>query len=96
MGGASTLSVHPARPPEGAASDRARRCLRKFLRVFPGGFYDPQYVDWERGYKWEAHERWKAELGRAEYRALLLGGSFTEIAARAPHRVPHQPALLVR
>ncbi len=83
MGGANTLCVHPARALERGASDPTRRCRRTFLRVFPGGFYDPKYIDWERGYKWKAHERWKAELGRAEYRALLLRGSFVEIASRA-------------
>ena len=59
------------------------RCRRKFLRVFPGGFRDPTYLDWERDYKWEAHERWESALGRGEYRALLRAGAFDEIAARA-------------
>ena len=35
----------------------ALRCRRKFLRFFPGGFDDETYVDWERDYKWQAHER---------------------------------------
>src|SRR5256885_14851892 len=59
------------------------RCRRKFLRFFPGGFQDETYVDWERGYKWEAHQRWEAELGEAEYRALLRARRFGEVAARA-------------
>ena len=49
----------------------AARARRKFLRFFPGGFADETYVDWERGYKWAAHERWQATLGRAAFRALL-------------------------
>jgi len=61
----------------------ALRCRRKFLRFFPGGFRDETYVDWERSYKWETHERWEQALGRDEFRALLRGGEFTEIAARA-------------
>jgi len=31
---------------------------------FPGGFQDETYLDWERDYTWEAHERWEQSLGR--------------------------------
>jgi hypothetical protein len=61
----------------------ARRCRRKFLRFFPAGFRDQTYLDWERGYKWEAHERWNVALDRAGWRALLRRGAHAEIAARA-------------
>lgn len=61
----------------------ALRCRRKFLRFFPEGFRDETYMDWERGYKWEAHEQWNEALGRGAYRALLQEGRFAEIAARA-------------
>jgi hypothetical protein len=61
----------------------ALRCRRKFLRFFPGGFRDETYIEWERGYKWETHERWQAALSRDEFRALLRRGEFAEIAARA-------------
>lgn len=61
----------------------AERCRRKFLRFFPAGFRDETYVDWERGYKWEAHERWEQELGDAEFRSLLKRKQFDEIARRA-------------
>ena len=66
-----------------AKSDGAEACRRKFLRYFPGGLADETYVDWERGYKWEAHERWEAALGKAEFRRLLRAGEFSEAAARA-------------
>jgi hypothetical protein len=59
------------------------RCRRKFLRHFPGGFRDDTYLDWERDYKWETHQRWEAALGLAEFRALLRAGEHREIAARA-------------
>jgi hypothetical protein len=59
------------------------RCRRKFLRFFPGGFRDPDYVEWERGYKWATHERWQAALGRLQFRALLKAGEYGEIARRA-------------
>ena len=61
----------------------AARCRRKFLRVFPAGFRDATYVEWEREYKWETHQRWQQALGRAEFRKLLRGREFTEAAARA-------------
>lgn len=59
------------------------RCRRKFLRSFPEGFRDETYIDWERGYKWAAHERWTAELGRDRFRSLLDDGSYSEIARLA-------------
>ena len=59
------------------------RCRRKFLRFFPGGFRDETYLDWERNYKWEAHERWESALGRAAYRRLLADGAYEQVAAHA-------------
>ena len=61
-------------PRRGRPTAGARRCREKFLRFFPAGFRDPTYVAWERGYKWEAHERWEEALGRAEFRRLLRAG----------------------
>src|SRR5258706_9162380 len=61
----------------------ADKCRRKFLRFFPGGFQDETYIDWERGYKWEAHERWEATLNRETFRELLHSGEFAEAARRA-------------
>jgi hypothetical protein len=62
---------------------QALRCRRKFLRFFPGGFRDETYIDWERGYKWTAHEQWNDALGRNAFRDLLKQREFAEIAARA-------------
>ncbi len=56
---------------------------RKFLRLFPKGFRDEQYLNWERDYKWKAHRQWHAELSRSAFRSLLQQGNFTEIATRA-------------
>lgn len=67
----------------GKTSAEALNCRRKFLRFFPGGFGDQKYVDWERGYKWEAHEQWNEQLSRTAFRSLLKDREFTEIAARA-------------
>ncbi|MDQ3675035.1 MAG: hypothetical protein M3365_11785 [Gemmatimonadota bacterium] len=59
------------------------KCRRKFLRFFPKGFYDDKYIDWERGYKWEAHQRWQDTLGPDQMRRLLKDGDHAEIARRA-------------
>ena len=64
-------------------TEAARRCRRKFLRHFPGGFNDETYLDWERDYKWEAHERWQDALGQGEFRGLLHAGEYAEAASRA-------------
>src|ERR1700748_383971 len=59
------------------------RAQRKFLRAFPGGFRDETYLDWERNYKWTAHQRWRESLDEAEFRRLLGAKAFEEIARRA-------------
>jgi secreted PhoX family phosphatase len=61
----------------------ARSCRAKFLGYYPRGFVDADYVDLERGYKWTAHERWKAELSRKSFASLLTSEKYKEIAARA-------------
>jgi hypothetical protein len=75
----ATSKASPAR----TLSPAALRCRRKFLRFFPGGFADETYVDWERGYKWQAHERWLERLGPSAYRALLDRGRYAEVAEHA-------------
>jgi len=69
--------------PARAALLPAARCRRKFLRYFPKGFHDRKYLDWERGYKWSAHERWERELGRATFARLVRERQFTDVARRA-------------
>jgi hypothetical protein len=66
-----------------SSSAGADRCRRKFLRFFPRGFQDPKYVDWEREYKWEAHQKWIDQLDRATFSSLLNQKEYDEIAARA-------------
>jgi hypothetical protein len=61
----------------------AEKCRRRFLRYFPGGFADETYLDWERGYKAAAHDRWQAELNRSTFRALLAADDVMEIVTRA-------------
>jgi hypothetical protein len=69
------VAIEPARSTRGAL-----KCRRKFLRFFPKGFYDAKYVDWERGYKWEAHERWQELLGKSTHRSLIDAGKHAEVA----------------
>jgi hypothetical protein len=72
------------RPTGGAKGAKgAAKCRRKFLRFFPKGFYDPKYIDWERSYKWDAHERWENTLGRATHHDLIADGNYREVARRA-------------
>ena len=66
-----------------SASSAAIRCRRKFLRFFPDGFRDETYLEWERDYKWEAHERWSRELGERELRRLVAAGEHARVAAAA-------------
>jgi hypothetical protein len=61
----------------------AVRCRRKFLRFFPAGFRDETYLDFERGYKIQAHERWSELLDLSEFRSLLRARNYREIANRA-------------
>src|SRR3954468_1511738 len=70
-------------PRQRALSREALRARRKFLRVFPGGFRDDTYVDWERNYKWDAHRRWEEALGEAVFERLVREKRFDEIAATA-------------
>ena len=64
-------------------SNGALKSRRKFLYYFPGGFHDETYIDWERNYKWKAHQQWEELLNRNELRLLLKQKEYSEIAARA-------------
>src|SRR4051812_45124192 len=68
--------IEQSAPAEQAALPR--RCRRKFLRFFPGGFRDPKYLAWERDYKWNAHQAWLEQV-----QPLLDSGALEEVAARA-------------
>jgi hypothetical protein len=68
---------------EKSTTAQAEICRKRFLRFFPKGFHDPKYIDWERGYKWTAHEHWNEVLNRGAFRALLKKGEFAAIAAHA-------------
>src|SRR4029078_3110826 len=71
-------SANMARLPAGP-----ERCRKKFLKFFPDGFGDETYIDGERDYKWEAHERWSTQLSQSEFRSLISSGDSAEVARRA-------------
>ena len=77
----SSEKVDLSAPPP--SSPEAQRCRKKFLKFFPKGFRDEKYIHWERGYKWTAHEQWKAALSREAFRAALSEERFAEICAAA-------------
>lgn len=64
-------------------SDQKTRSLKKFLKFFKKGFYEQKYLDWERDYKWNAHEEWEEQLNEEEYKKLLDSKQYDEIAKRA-------------
>jgi hypothetical protein len=77
-------SVATSRNPRRALTNPAAdRCKRKFLRYFPEGFRDPDYLAWERDYKAAAHTRWMGQLAPDMFRELLDAREYTEIARRA-------------
>jgi len=75
--------LKPALKRRADMSPAAKRCRAKFLRFFPDGFQDETYCDWERDYKWEAHEKFCAALRRSSLRSLLDGGDYEAVAKHA-------------
>lgn len=76
-------SETPSRQAARTPATGAERCRQKFLRNFPGAFRDETYIDWERGYKVEAHEHWLELLPRDEFWGLIEAQRFEDAASRA-------------
>ena len=85
MGGDEAALLRLWREKWGEAEPEGRA---KFRRYFPKGFRDPLYLDWERGYKWTAHQRWNETLAEASFSKLLKDGEHREIAANAEANSP--------
>jgi len=64
-------------------SPAVRRARAKFAHYFPEGFYDHTYKEWERGYKWIAHQRWQKSLAPRDFHSLLRKKKFAAIATHA-------------
>jgi hypothetical protein len=71
------------RPPKAGpvVAAGAVRCRKKFLRFYPGGFRDEDYVALEREYKWKAHLRFEEELSRDKWRAAIRAGHHDVVAS---------------
>src|SRR3954462_5201051 len=82
QGSSGEVSLPSRRRPAHSATP-AIRSRRKFLRFFPDGFRDETYLDWERVYKWRAHQGWQEQLGPEPFRSLLKQRKYSEIAALA-------------
>src|ERR1700733_7052948 len=85
-----------SRPSRGSIfSDKARRGRRKFLRLCPGGFGDETYLNWERGYKWQAHRQWQA-AGEADLPEAYRREAFSrDCQSRAADRVANKFVVLL-
>src|SRR5687768_2849324 len=59
------------------------RCMKKFLHYFKNGFQDQTYIDWERGYKENAHVEFQEILNKAAYKKLLETGKYQDIVMNA-------------
>jgi hypothetical protein len=81
--GATNTRLKPRLQKASTLSAAAKRCRARFLRFFPGGFQDQTYLEWERNYKWDAHEKFCALLRRSSLRSLLDAGDYEAIARHA-------------
>ena len=68
---------------QAVSTRQALRARRKFLRAFPGGFKDETYIDWERGYKWNAHRAWQTALSAETFSSLIRAGRYSDIVKAA-------------
>jgi hypothetical protein len=72
-----------ARPALSLIDARALRAAKaRFREIFPRGFADATYLDWERSYKWNAHRAWNATLPKKEWTNLIAAGNHDEVARR--------------
>ncbi len=55
----------------------------KFLKMFPGGFNDPNYLEQVRDKNWKAHERFQSLLNKNEFERLLQEEDFKTVAKNA-------------
>jgi hypothetical protein len=64
-------------------ASRRVKARKKFLYYFPKGFAGEKYKNWERNYKWEAHQQWMEQLNKKEFNRLLTAEEYDTIALRA-------------
>lgn len=76
-------NISPRRKSTRHPHSKAIHARRKFLKVFPAGFRDETYLNWERGYKWRAHKEWQSALAKPIFQRLLNERKYAEIAGTA-------------
>lgn len=62
---------------------QVKKCIKKFLYYFPGGYSGKKFQAWERDYKWQAHLEWEQVLNRNAFKDLLDREQYLEIAKMA-------------
>lgn len=77
--------MSPLRKRKAATLDKqaVAEAKRRFREIFPRAFRDETYVDWERDYKWHAHELWRETLGKKDFERLLAARAYAEVGDRA-------------
>lgn len=81
--GKGRTKLTAATKPQRITAPGSIKSRQKFLSIFPRGFSDPTYIDWERDYKWRAHQQWQERLGAATFTDCLARGDFAGIARDA-------------
>ena len=79
----ATATLSRASSSAAGSARLANRARRRFLHFFPDGFADETYLEWERNYKWDAHQQWERELSQPQMRSMIREGRFAELAATA-------------
>jgi hypothetical protein len=75
--------LRPSLRPRRSLRKSAARARARFQRFFPAGFGDATYIEWERGYKEAAYEKWCSVLRLNCFRTLLDAGDYATVAAHA-------------
>lgn len=57
-----------------------KKCKRKFLYYFPKGYQGEKFMQWERKYKLDAHQRFQNLYNKASYQELLKQEEYEKIA----------------
>jgi hypothetical protein len=63
-----------------AVQKARKRCLKKFLYYFKEGYRDDKYINWERGYKFNAHAEFQELLNQKAYESALVKYQYEAIA----------------
>jgi len=59
-----------------------QQALDAFHKKCPLGFNDPRFLELERNYKWQAHEKFEETLGGGRGKKLLEEGNIAELVQR--------------